>query len=544
MSSRATILMYHSVSEQSDYFWSVTPQNFELQMAELAASGRKVITLAELVRRHTTGEALAGAVVLTFDDGYQDNLSAALPILEQYGFPATVFVTTDQVGSSDTRGLRHLSADEIRKMQKGGLITFAPHSKTHARLTELSDAQVRDELEGSRDALETITDERSTFFAYPYGGHDAHVRSVLASFGFTCALTTAGGTVGQGSDLLQLPRNEINAGTTLTGFRRALTRASDLEGLYRQARKCVGAMKARLLRKSRYYADTHRHHVLARVFLQIAPYPDQVTLLGDEALETLQAEKRAHRDARLIEGRAPANREELVSIGIFGCGRFDLLQQTSASLDSYLKKYGDNFKHEVLFFHDGPNAEIEAWARANPLFDGVFFNKENCGLSYNINRFWFEESRGAYLLNLEDDWICEYADDFITNALGILKSNENVGIVRLERKYPGDYRRWDEAYKIHRRVLSARVFETPTGHAYRICEAQDDAEGIYANSCGLFRFSALLVAGKRRDDATRRRAQEPEYMRVFNRFYEGARGISRKDSPFLHIGQHRSVSNW
>ena len=178
------------------------------------------------------------------------------------------------------------------------------------------------------------------------------------------------------------------------------------------------------------------------------------------------------------------------------------------------------------------------------MFDRVFFNPENRGLSWNLNRFWFEESKGRYILDIEDDWICEFKDNFIGNGLDILKENESVGGVRFERKYPGDYRRWNEAFKIHQRVMSERVFETKTGHHYRLLEKQRNGEGVFGNACTLYRFAALALTGRIRDDKERRRDQEPEYMAKFNTLWEGARGTEQKDSPFLHIGYGRSVPTW
>jgi peptidoglycan/xylan/chitin deacetylase (PgdA/CDA1 family) len=205
-----------------------------------------VISLAELARRLSEGVSLAGAVVLTFDDGYEDNLTEAFPILKQYNFPATIFVVTDLVNASDERGLRHLSAAQMIEMQDSGLITLAPHSKSHKRLTLLSAVEAKDEIEGSQKALQAITGEHSPFFAYPYGGCDARIRGSVASLGFTLALGTQGGTLGKRSDRFRLPRNEVNASTDLAKFRRMHSRAADVDGRYREARKRISRFKAKV----------------------------------------------------------------------------------------------------------------------------------------------------------------------------------------------------------------------------------------------------------------------------------------------------------
>jgi len=305
----------------------------------------------------------------------------------------------------------------------------------------------------------------------------------------------------------------------------------------------------RIMQLLRYWCDCHRHLFFARLFLVCVPSLEgTLTLLGDAELGHMQKEKRARREVRLSElgftnlSGAEEGREEMVSIGIFSYNRFDLLKRTCDSLALFLDKYGHEFRHEVLFFHDGPNEEIEAWVRSSPLFDKVFFNTESKGLAWNLNRFWFEESRGKYILDLEEDWVCEPHDNFIKNAIAILNGDDNIGIVRLERKYPGDYRKWDEAYKIHARIFSKQVFTTGDGkHAYRVLEEQKSGEGIWSNSSGLLRFASLAVSGGQNDERQRPRIQEHKYEKIYNQYWQGARGILQKDNPFMHIGYGRTT---
>ena len=93
----ATILMYHSVSNRNDYFWSTSPEDFKKQMALLADNHIDVISLDELTRRLAAKELLRGAVVITFDDGYHDFYSDAFPFLQQYQFPSTMYLITGSI---------------------------------------------------------------------------------------------------------------------------------------------------------------------------------------------------------------------------------------------------------------------------------------------------------------------------------------------------------------------------------------------------------------------------------------------------------------
>jgi hypothetical protein len=305
----------------------------------------------------------------------------------------------------------------------------------------------------------------------------------------------------------------------------------------------------KIMRLLRYWCDCHRHLLFARIYLAFTPSLEgTLTILSDVELKHLQEEKSTRRKTRLSElgfanlSEVEKEREEMVSIGIFSCNRFDLLKRTCDSLASFLDVYGHEFPYEVMFFHDGPNQEIEVWVRSNPLFDKVFFNIESKGLAWNFNRFWFKESRGKYILDLEEDWVCEPRDNFIRNAISVLESDDNIGIVRLERKYPGDYRKWNEAYKIHARIFSKQVFTTCDGkHAYRVLEEQKSGEGIWSNSSGLIRFASLVVSGGQNDVRRRPRIQEHEYEKIYNRYWQAARGVNQTDNPFMHIGYGRTT---
>jgi peptidoglycan/xylan/chitin deacetylase (PgdA/CDA1 family) len=99
LTPEALILVYHRVIELSadPYLLGVTPQHFAEHLEVLRRRGR-AMRLEQLTQALQTGNPPRGAVVVTFDDGYADNLYTAKPLLERYDIPATVFVTTGQVG--------------------------------------------------------------------------------------------------------------------------------------------------------------------------------------------------------------------------------------------------------------------------------------------------------------------------------------------------------------------------------------------------------------------------------------------------------------
>lgn len=225
LGARAVILMYHSIADRPGHFNSVSPAVFREQMDYLKAKGFPVISLETLVSHLEKGELPEGAVVITFDDGYRDNYTEALPVLRENGFPATVFVVTGRIGSN-VRGSEYLSHQELMNMQRAD-IDIEPHTKTHPRLTDVSDSAAREEMVGSRTALEDILGKKKLLFAYPYGNFNDRTVEIARECGFRAAVTVREGTVGLGSDPLKLPRISIDASTSFAQFRGKLSRAVD-----------------------------------------------------------------------------------------------------------------------------------------------------------------------------------------------------------------------------------------------------------------------------------------------------------------------------
>ena len=224
---RAVILMYHSIGPHNGYFWNVTAGEFAKQMTYLASTKRSVISLSELVRKLRAHEKLGGMVAITFDDGYRDNYTNAFPILKRYGFPATIFVTTDLVGAKDKRGFARLSLEEMQDMLASGLVDIQPHSKTHPKLAETSQARAREEVTGSKRAVETLLGIHATVFAYPYGNYNNVTQTIVRESGFEAAATVGEGTVHSRTDPYMLPRNSIDSSTTMAQFRGKVSHAID-----------------------------------------------------------------------------------------------------------------------------------------------------------------------------------------------------------------------------------------------------------------------------------------------------------------------------
>jgi peptidoglycan/xylan/chitin deacetylase (PgdA/CDA1 family) len=223
---RAVILMYHSISD-ADYFSAVLSHTFESQMKYLAERKFPVISLAELVRRLEAGEQLGGAVAITFDDGYLDNLTTAYPVLKKYGFQATVFVETGKIGQTDERGLKRIDSEQLVEIERGGLVSIEPHSVSHPKLSTLSRPQSEIEIHESKRTLESLLHKTCRYFATPFGAYTQETMKIMQEAGIKGAVSVREGTVGSTSNPLELPRVSIDRSTTMAQFKGKLSTAVD-----------------------------------------------------------------------------------------------------------------------------------------------------------------------------------------------------------------------------------------------------------------------------------------------------------------------------
>jgi peptidoglycan/xylan/chitin deacetylase (PgdA/CDA1 family) len=163
-------------------------------------------------------------LVITFDDGYQDNYQNALPILRKAGFVATVFVTSGKLNQSwrweKERGrpeARVLSEQQIRQLAAAGW-DIGSHTMTHKRLTQESMKVVQAELENSRTALEKIVARPVRSFAYPFGAFNTAVAKAVQSAGYDAAVTTLPGTSDCKGGFYTLPRYRVNGNHSFSDF--------------------------------------------------------------------------------------------------------------------------------------------------------------------------------------------------------------------------------------------------------------------------------------------------------------------------------------
>lgn len=241
---KIAILAYHSLDDLGCVL-STPPRVFAVQMESLHRAGVKVVPLSELPRRVRTPSA-EDVVAITFDDGFKNVYERGLPILQRYGFPATVFLVTDFCGrSNDWPGqpphiLRRplLSWAEVQAMSRAG-IDFGSHTRTHPDLRFLSRGEAKEELVSSKKRIEDAVGSAADTFAYPYGAYDEKAKEIAQAH-FSLACSARLGMLGDGGDLFALERLDMYYFRHPLLFRRLFSPWMDAYlGLRRTAREWV-----------------------------------------------------------------------------------------------------------------------------------------------------------------------------------------------------------------------------------------------------------------------------------------------------------------
>lgn len=228
----AVMLMYHGVAPGKGtpaWPWAVSMRRFCDQLDFLTAEGYATPTMGQLV---AAPKRPGRTAVITFDDGYVDNL-AACEELKKRGMRATFFIVSGSVGHeprwpADGRPMgRLLSADELRDMQACGM-EIGSHTMSHARLPDLDDVALVQELTDSRGVLEGLLGQRVGSFAYPYGAWDARCAAAVQRAGYTAACTTRSGWALRDNDPFKLRRLTVfNTDTAATLARKLALATND-----------------------------------------------------------------------------------------------------------------------------------------------------------------------------------------------------------------------------------------------------------------------------------------------------------------------------
>jgi peptidoglycan/xylan/chitin deacetylase (PgdA/CDA1 family) len=238
------VLMFHKVNDIPGNRMSMPVSIFDEKMAQLGELGYTAVDLDAVLDHYLDAKQLpGGAVLITFDDGYRDNLENAAPVLRKYGYPAVQFVPLGYVGDAlplpheehlAARGVlnRTVDWDELRELEKLG-VRIESHGISHRPLADLEVDEAAREIVISKLRLEEQLGRPIRAFSYVKGS-EAHYKpihlSLVRQAGYDVAFTSISGANSPSTDPLQLHRYNVEPYSPRT-FELVLAGACDLIGL-------------------------------------------------------------------------------------------------------------------------------------------------------------------------------------------------------------------------------------------------------------------------------------------------------------------------
>jgi len=227
-SVKVPVLMYHRIEtnpNRSDT-WQISLTEFKQEMEYLKNNGYTTLTNDQFYNIITKKAAMpAKPVLLTFDGATIDFYNNAYPILRQYGFNATEYVVTDQIGTSwgsPSDIIKIMNEDQL-KIVGNNKIELENHSTTHGHIANLSTAELTKRVSGATAKLESLTNKPVKYFAYPFGESSNNFVNVLKTLKVKMAFKVGGGMATDSSDLMNMPRIAIINTDNITTFTRKLT---------------------------------------------------------------------------------------------------------------------------------------------------------------------------------------------------------------------------------------------------------------------------------------------------------------------------------
>ena len=201
----------------------VSPSAFARQMRLLKWLGYTGLSMSDL-QPYLSGHRTGKVVGITFDDGYLNNLTHALPILMRHGFSSTCYAVSSLLGNTNVWdagvGIAQtplMNESQVQQWVAGGQ-EIGSHTQSHINLLDTDDATCRTEIAQGQSVLEAVINRPVNHFCYPYGRYAPRHADMVAAQGFVTATTTQRSRCHAGMHLLELPRVPVLRATRLPVF--------------------------------------------------------------------------------------------------------------------------------------------------------------------------------------------------------------------------------------------------------------------------------------------------------------------------------------
>jgi len=196
--------------------YEITPQRLEYLILQYKHHNFEFISVSELAERVENNTVKHKFVVVTLDDGYQDNLTHALPIFEKYNVPFCIFITKNYIQQGYLPYMM-LNEQQVLQLSKHPLCTIGSHTLSHPQLSKLSEQQQYLEIKDCIIWLENLTHKKVDIFAFPSGSYNKTTLKILQQIGITIAFAAWGGAIRDYKNLniLTMPRVIITQNSTI-----------------------------------------------------------------------------------------------------------------------------------------------------------------------------------------------------------------------------------------------------------------------------------------------------------------------------------------
>lgn len=206
----AVMLIYHHVATDTPRVTSVTPDEFRSHLQYLKDHDFQVIGLDVLIKQLTEKQPVAdNAVVITFDDSYENNFSSAHPILKEFGYPYTLFISP---GSIDKQDGPLLNWQQVKQMSDDGVL-IANHAMWHEHMAQPEAGEtvadwrerMRSSILQAQQRIKDETGQQHNWLAYPYGEYSRDLEALVSELGFI-GIGQHSGAIGNSTVLTHIPR--------------------------------------------------------------------------------------------------------------------------------------------------------------------------------------------------------------------------------------------------------------------------------------------------------------------------------------------------
>lgn len=218
-SLKIPVLMYHLCLTEAPpdelKGMAVTVKEFDAQLAALKKAGYEGISFEQYYNYRLYGASLPEKpVIITFDDGYENNYTNAFPILKKHNMKATIFIVTSAVGQQGVQ-YPHMTWEQMKEMEDSGLVIIHNHGSYHAAMDQISRSNMRKVALGGYTSIEHHMGTRQIYvFAYPYLRYNAVTIEELKQAGIHMQVTNLGDWLREGTSMSDIKRIRISHGTS------------------------------------------------------------------------------------------------------------------------------------------------------------------------------------------------------------------------------------------------------------------------------------------------------------------------------------------